>query len=342
MDEIKSMNAIKTMKLSRRVLQNLVLLAVLVLMIIFFTAMNPRFFTNRNLINIERQILPLVLMGCAMTFVINSGAIDLSVGGLMGLSAVMFAYFSSWGVNVWLSVILVALLGVGMGIVNTLLIHGLKLPPIMATMATWIGGSGLAYTITNAIPVKDPRIKPITALNSLMFFNKAIPLALFIMIFVVAVFLFLEGRTIIGKYAIAIGGNENAAFLSGVNVSKMRLIFYILSGVMAGLAGVWQVSRIGSGDPTIGSGMEFNVIAGSILGGINIKGGDGTITGMLIGTVILAILINGMNMMGVNAFYQQVATGVVILIAVLINYGADILRNKTKIQARLSQKSAAD
>jgi ribose/xylose/arabinose/galactoside ABC-type transport system permease subunit len=147
---------------------------------------------------------------------------------------------------------------------------------------------------------------------------------------IVAVFFFLEKKTIIGKYALAIGGNENAAFLSGISVSRMRWIFFSLTGTMAALAGIWQVSRIGSGDPNIGIGMEFATIGGCILGGVSIKGGDGTIFGMLLGTIILAILTNGMNMMGVNAFYQQVAIGIVILLSVLISFGVGALRNRSK------------
>ncbi len=320
------MNRLKLPKLSRRLMQNLVLIGVLLTLGVFFTAMNPRFFTERNFVNIVRQILPAVLMGCAMTFVINSGAIDLSVGGVMALSAVMFGTFVKWGADAWVSVGLVCVLGMAVGALNTFLVHGLKLPAIMATMATWIGSSGMAFTICFAIAVQDPRMKPISVLNYLYFFNDTIPLAAFIILAVVAIFIFLEKKTVVGKYAIAIGGNENAVFLSGINVASMRLIYFMLSGMMAALSAVWQVSRIGSGDPNIGTGMEFTVIAGCILGGVNIKGGDGTITGMLIGTIILALLTNGMNMMGVNAFYQQVAIGVVLLLAVLVNYGADALR----------------
>jgi ribose/xylose/arabinose/galactoside ABC-type transport system permease subunit len=331
------MKNFKSPKLSRRLVQNLVLVGVLAALVVFFTIMNPRFFANRNFVNIVRQILPAVLMGCAMTFVINSGAIDLSIGGIMALCAVMFATFVTWGIDVWIALALVCVLGVAIGGLNTVLVHGLKLPPIMATMATWIGSSGMAYTICSAIAVKDPRLKPITELNGFMFFNDTIPLAVFIILAVVAIYIFLEKKTIVGKYAIAIGGNENAVFLSGISVAHMRLIFYILSGIMAALSAVWQVSRIGSGDPNIGVGMEFTVIAGCILGGVSIKGGDGTIAGMLIGMVILALLTNGMNMMNVNAFYQQVAIGIVILVAVLVNYGVGYLKvNRIRRQSAYS------
>lgn len=320
--------------MSRRNVQNLVLLGILFTLALFFTQMNPLFFSSRNFVNIVRQILPLVLMGCAMTFLINSGAIDLSVGGVMALSAVMFGKWVTWGVGVWPALLLAVVLGILIGWVNNIIVHRLDVPSIMATMAMWITCSGLAYTISSAVAIQDPRMKPITQLNSLKFFDGQVPLAAFIIILIVAFFLFLEKKTIVGKYAISIGGNENAAILSGISISKTRLIFFTLSGVMAALAGIWQVSRIGSGEPNIGIGMEFAVIAGCILGGVNIKGGDGTITGMLIGIVILSILTNGMNMMGVNAFYQQVATGLVILLAVFINYAISKLVNRLRAGRR--------
>lgn len=325
-----------SIRLNRRTVNNLILLALLVLLVIFFTWMNPRFLSVRNFVNVTRQILPVVLMGCAMTFVINSGAIDLSVGGLMALSAVSFATFVTWGVSVWVALLMVIALGLILGAINTGIVVGLKLPAIMATMATWIICSGLAYILCSSIPVRDTRMKPIFEINSMMFFNKTVPLAVFIMLVVVGIFLFLEKRTILGKYAISLGGNENAAVFSGISVPRMRLIFFFLTGATAAFSGVWQVSRIGSGDPNIGTGMEFAVIAGCILGGVSIKGGDGTIAGMLLGTVLLALLTNGMNMMGVNAFYQQVATGIVLLVAVLITFAVPYARTRWKI-ARYSR-----
>ena len=325
-----------SLRLNRRAVNNLILLALLIILVIFFNSMNPRFLSVRNFVNVARQILPTVLMGCAMTLMINSGAIDLSVGGLMALSAVLFATFCLGGINVWIALVMVILLGLLVGAINTFIVSVLKLPAIMGTIATWIMCNGLAYIICRSIPVRAPGMKPIFELNGMMFFNDTVPLALFIMLAVVGVFILLEKRTILGKYAISIGGNENAAVLSGISVPRMRLIFYFLTGATAAFSGVWQVSRIGSGDPTIGTGMEFAVIAGCILGGVSIKGGEGTITGMLLGTIILALLTNGMNMMGVNAFYQQVATGLVLLVAVLITFAVPYLRTRVRLAPRVA------
>ena len=304
--------------MSKKVKQNLVLFGILILLMVGFTLANERFFTLYNLMNLVRQNVPNVIIACAMMFVITSGAIDLSVGGVMALSAITYGYLCIWGVNPWLAILGPVAVGIIVGGINTILSEYLNIPHIMATMATWLASAGLALTVCNAIPINDPLVKPITVLNSKVFDNK-IPIALFIIIVIVAIFLFVERKTLLGKYAIAIGGNEHAAQFSGINVKRMRFLFFVICGVMAGLAGVWQVARLGSADPKIGIGMEFNVISACILGGVNIKGGEGSIAGVVIGTFLLAILTNGMQMMDIGSFYQQVVIGVVLLAAVLIN-----------------------
>lgn len=309
----------KKFSLGRSSQKNLVLFVILMLICAFFTIQNNRFLGMYNLMSMVRQSLPNVIIGCAMTFVIASGGIDLSVGGVMALAAIVFGHLCVWGVNPWLAALLIVVLGIIMGVINTMIMEKLQIPGIMATLATWIATSGLALTLCRAIPISDPEVKAVTVLNSMKFLDNKIPLALILVIITVAVFIFLEKKTIIGKYAIAIGGNDAAALFSGINVLKMRTIFFVFSGVMAALSGIWQVGRLGSADPTIGTGMEFNVIAACILGGVNIKGGEGTIVGVVIGTTILTVLTNGMQMMNIDSFYQQVTTGIVLLGAILIN-----------------------
>ncbi len=306
-------------KMSRSTRSNLLLFGLLILLIIFFSVATDRFLSMYNIMNIVRQNVPQVIIACAMMFVIAGGAIDLSVAGVMALSAVVYGKLCVAGMHPIVAVLAVVVLGIFVGWLNSFITEKLQIPAIMATMATWLAAEGVALTLVKAIPISDPEVKPITVLNQIRFFNDQIPLALFIVIFVVAIFIFLEKKTLIGKYAIAIGGNSNAAYFSGINVRKMRFIFFALCGVMAALAGIWQVARLGSADPKIGTGMEFNVISACILGGVNIKGGEGSIIGVVTGTYFLAILTNGMQMMGIDAFYQQVVIGVVLLGAVLIN-----------------------
>ncbi len=313
--------------------QNLLLIGILAVLLIFFSIQNEKFMSMYNIMNVMRQNLPNFIIACAMMFVIASGAIDLSIGGVMALSAVFYGYLCIWGVDPWLSIAIVLVIGIAVGILNTIIMEKFKIPAIMATMATWLITAGLALTICNAIPISDEPVKAVTILNRLKFFDGQIPLALFIIIAVIIIFIFLEKKTILGKYAIAIGGNQNAAHYSGINVVKMHMIYFVLCSVMAALAGVWQVARLGSADPKIGIGMEFSVISACILGGVNIKGGEGSILGVVIGTAILAILTNGMQMMDIQAFYQQVVIGVVLLAAVLLDYVFSSAKT-TKVKAQ--------
>lgn len=306
--------------MSKTLKQNLMLLLVLIAMVIFFTMQNSRFASVYNLTNLFRQSLPNIALGCTMAFVIISGAIDLSVGGVMALSALMYGHLCILGVNAWATIPFLIILGAVVGIANTLIMEKLRIPGIMATIATWIITSGLAFASCRAIPIaseKYPQMNPVKILNSAKVFGN-IPVAVPIALVIVLIFLFLEKKTIM-KYAIAIGGNETAAMMAGISVLKMRMVFFILSGVMAAMSGLWQVARLGSADPTIGIGMEFNVLVAVILGGVNIKGGEGSITGVFLGSLILMVLINGMQMMGIGSFYQTLATGIVLYIAVLLN-----------------------
>ncbi len=300
---------------------SIVLALILLGLCVFFESQNDSFSSVYNLMNIFRQGVPNILLACSMLLVIVSGGIDLSVSGIMALCAVVFGKLCVSGVPMALSIIIMVLVGVLIGVINTILSEKLKIPSIMATLATQIFTAGMALTLVNAIPISEPEIQPITILNSLKFemFGENIPIALFIAIFAVAVFIIIEKKTLLGKYAIAIGGNSNAAYFAGINVFKMRLIYFMISGGVAAFCGLWQVARSGSADPMIGVGMEFSVIAAVILGGANIKGGEGTILGAVIGTIIMLVLINGMQMIGIDSFFQPVVTGVVLFVSVLVN-----------------------
>lgn len=333
------MNTKRKFQPSRGARQNILLFVLLLVLMVFFSFQNAKFCSVYNIMNIVRQNVPNFMIACAMMFVIASGAIDLSVGGVMAFSAVFYGYLCIWGVNPWLALVIIVLFGVVMGLANTVITEKLQIPAIMATMATWLISAGMALTICKAIPISDDPVKPITILNRLKLEIPGvgnIPIAFFIVLVVVLAFLFLEKKTIVGKYAIAIGGNANAAHFSGINVTKMRSIFFVLCSVMAALAGVWQVARLGSADPKIGNAMEFSVISSCILGGVNIKGGEGSIVGVVLGTSILAILTNGMQMMDIQAFFQQVVIGVVLLAAVLSNYAYAHVRLKPTAQAAIA------
>lgn len=311
---------------------NIALFLVLVAFVIIFTLMNPKFLAKYNIFLIFRQNLPNMIIACALMFVVTSGSIDLSVGGVMAFSAITYAALCVKGVNPWWAIGIVAVIGVGIGLINTLLIEKLGIPAFMATIAGWLIYGGLAYTVCGGPnPISKPAMQVITILDDKATYVGPFPLALVIVVVVVAIFLFLERKTVLGKYAIAIGGNFNAAYFSGINVIKMRAIYYMLCSVMAALSGVWQVARLSTADPRcIGLGVEFAALSACIVGGANIKGGQGSIIGAVLGVLLLAVLPNGIQLMKSalpvwlqwlkSPFLPQVITGVVLLVVVFINY----------------------
>ena len=309
----------KKININRTTRYNIMLFILLVILMVFFSFQNDRFISLYNLMNIVRQNVPQALIACGLCFVVTAGGIDLSTGSCMALSAIIYGKLCLAGLNAWLAVVICLLFGVGLAFINTFLSENLRIPSIMGTLATQLIVAGTALTVVKAIPISDQCVKPVTILNQIKFFGGKVPLALFVVIAVVAIFIFLEKRTLIGKYALALGGNANADFFSGINVWKMRFIFFALCSVLSAFSGIWQVARLGSADPKIGDGMHFTVLSACILGGVNIKGGEGTVIGCIMGTYILAILTNGMQMMDISSFYQQVVTGIVLLAALLFN-----------------------
>ena len=319
----------KKFNVNRTTRYNIMLLVLLAVLMIFFTTQNDRFFTLLNLMGIVRQTVPQAIIACGLCFVVIAGGIDLSTSSCMGLSAIIYGKLCLAGMNAWVAVVICLIFGVTLALINTVLSENLKIPSIMGTLATQLIAGGAALTIVKAIPISDQLVKPVTILNQLKFFDKKVPLAFFIVLVVVLIFIFLEKKTLIGKYALAIGGN--------INVWKMRFIFFALCSVLSAFAGVWMVGRLGSADPTIGRGMHFEVLSACILGGVNIKGGEGTVIGCVLGTYILAVLTNGMQMMDISSFYQQVVIGIVMLGALLIN---QVTANRAAKKAAIAKAAA--
>jgi len=305
-------------RLNRQNVQVLLVLGFLVLLIIALFIGNPRFISVRNFINLCRQVAPVVIVGCAMSLVIISGNIDLSVGSTLGFCAVMLGYFCVWGLNLYVGLLLLLAIGALIGLLNWFLIEKLAIPAIITTIATMTTIRGLTYTICGAVSVQGKAIKVTRVLYSTIFFEKAFPIAIPLVFVLVAlgIFLFLEKRTILGKYSLAMGGNPMAAKLSGINVGRIKLLLFILTGVTAAFAGAITTGSMAQGEPNSGLGFEFEVLAACVLGGISIKGGEGSIGRMVIGALIIGVLNNGMNMLDISSFYQQVVKGAVLLLAI--------------------------
>lgn len=279
---------------------------------------SPDFLTVGNLLNVFRQVSINALIAFGMTLVILLGGIDLSVGSILALSSVVTALMLSHGVDPVVATSVGILAGAGMGMVNGLIISKGKVAPFIATLGTMTILRGLSLVFSEG--------RPITGLNSDFFAMLGggyvagfIPVPVILMLVMFAVFWFVLKRTVFGRHVYAVGGNEEAAALSGIKTDRIKIWVYTLSGAMAATAGMILTSRLNSAQPTAGTGYELDAIAAVVLGGTSLTGGRGWIFGTLVGALLIGILNNGLNLLGVSSFYQQVIKGVVILLAVLLD-----------------------
>ena len=291
----------------------------LIILMAVITIINSNFLTANNLLNLLLQVTSNALIAFGMTFVILTGGIDLSVGSILALSSALTAGLLGSGMPVTLAILISLILGCILGMMNGLLISYGKLAPFIVTLATMTIFRGATLVYTNGNPIT----KGLSDTFLFQFLGQGyivgIPFPVIIMFIVFIVLYVLLHKTAFGKSVYAIGGNEKAAYISGVKLNKVKIIIYSISGIMASISGLIITSRLSSAQPTAGASYEMDAIAAVVLGGTSLSGGKGRILGTLIGTLIIGVLNNGLNIIGVSAFWQQVVKGVVILIAVLID-----------------------
>ncbi|MEV0484690.1 substrate-binding domain-containing protein [Streptomyces sp. NPDC050508] len=300
----------------RRLLLDNGALTALIVLVIAMSALSGDFLTTDNLLNVGVQAAVTAILAFGVTFVIVSAGIDLSVGSVAALSATVLAWSATQhGVPVFLAVILAIATGIAAGLINGFLIAYGKLPPFIATLAMLSVARGLSLVISQGSPIAFP--DSVSHLGDTL--GGWLPVPVLVMIAMGLIAAFILGRTYIGRSMYAIGGNEEAARLSGLRVSKQKLAIYALSGVFAAAAGIVLASRLSSAQPQAADGYELDAIAAVVIGGASLAGGTGKASGTLIGALILAVLRNGLNLLSVSAFWQQVVIGVVIALAVLLD-----------------------
>jgi ribose transport system permease protein len=290
-------------------------LAGLLILCALLAIRTPNFLTVDNLFNVARQISINGVVAVGMTVVIVTSGIDLSVGSVLALAACVMGLLMVKGVAIPLAVL--AGLGVGglAGAINGLMITQLKITPFIATLGMMSIARGLALVITDGQPV-DALPESFTAVAGNI---GRVPIPLIIMLLVAAAGAAVLNQTRLGRYAFALGSNEEAVRLSGVNVNGYKLAIYSLSGLLAGAAGMVLAARLGSAQPTGGGLMELDAIAAAVIGGASLMGGRGTIFGTLVGVTIIGVLRNGLVLLDVSAFWQQLVIGVVIILAVAVD-----------------------
>ncbi len=276
----------------------------------------PYFATAANLANVAEQSAIVGVIAIGMTFVILTAGIDLSVGSLVALAGVVMgsALQHQWPLPVALGVGL--LVGAMAGTVNGLLITVGKLPPFIATLGMMSAARGLALILADGRPISGfPATLRALATSSLF----GIPGPVLFMVALYSIAHVVLTRTVPGRYVYAIGGNEEAAALAGVDVRRYKTMVYAISGLSASICAILLVARLNSAQPIAGMGYELDAIAAVVIGGTSLLGGSGSVVGTLIGALIMSVLRNGLNLLGVSSYVQQVAIGVVIVVAVLID-----------------------
>ncbi|GAA4678804.1 hypothetical protein GCM10023347_36620 [Streptomyces chumphonensis] len=297
-------------------------LTALIGLVAVMALMSPDFLNTGNLLNVGGQAAVTAILAFGVTFVIVSAGIDLSVGSVAALSAMVLAWTAtSQGLPVWLAVLFALGTGLACGLVNGLMVAYGRLPSFIATLAMLSVARGLALVVSQGSPIAFP--DPVSALGRTL--GGWLPVPVLVMAGMAVVAAVVLNLTYSGRSMYAIGGNEEAARLSGIRVPRQKLVIYGLSGTFAAVAGIVLASRLASAQPQAAAGYELDAIAACVIGGASLSGGVGRASGTLIGALILAVLRNGLNLLSVSAFWQQVVIGAVIALAALV----DTLRRRT-------------
>jgi ribose/xylose/arabinose/galactoside ABC-type transport system permease subunit len=292
------------------------LIWVFILLCIVAALISPSFLNPANLLNVARQVALFGIISVGMTFVILTKGIDLSVGSILGVTAVSAALLLTDGFSPTVTVLICLGIGVVFGAINGIGITFGRVPPFIMTLGMMVMARGLALTLANGQPIG---LKESSAQFSWLGRGAVLglPVPVWIFALVAAVAIFVLRYTAYGRRIYAVGSNSEAARLSGITVNRIIFSVYVISGFLASLTGLIFVSRLTVGEPTAGTGMELEAIAITVIGGTSLFGGEGGIVGTIIGAGILAVLANIMNLIGVSPFTQQIVKGAIIIGAVL-------------------------
>lgn len=308
--------------------QEVGIFVIFIALCIVISVIAPKFIKPQNIINILRQISTVGVMAVGQAMVIIVAGIDLSVGSVLALSSCVTATLAKT-MDPWIAMSVALVAGATIGLLNGLLSVKIGIAPFIATLGMQMMSRGLAFLITNGIPVK------FSFPNSVGFLgggaikigeSLSVPVSIFIMLFVYALGIILLGKTTFGRNIYAVGDNERSARLSGINTDRVRIAAFVISGVMAALAGILSVGNLTTAEAAAGDGIESNVIAAVVIGGVSMSGGEGSVVGILIGAAIMGVIKNAFILLNFKATWQTITIGFLILLAV----GIDSVTKKYK------------
>lgn len=303
----------------KMVIINLYVLGVLVLIVCVFSSMSIKFIGRPNIINILRQSVPALLVGGSVTLLMISGHIDLSVGGTIGLTSVIYALLLKTSIGYLGASIITLFFGAVMGYINGLLVMKLRIVPVIATLATMTLYIGFGKLLApGGIGVIKGLPEGVSKFGRSAFLF-GLPMSFYVAVIIISILIILQKKTVLGKYAAAIGGNRTAAELSGINAVQTVWLLYIIVGFCSAIGGISRASLLSLGDPVTGSGMELDAMIAVVLGGTCFTGGEGSVLRTMIGVLIIMCLTSGMQVAGMEPYWQSLVKGVVLIFAVVIN-----------------------
>lgn len=289
----------------------------LILYVTIVTIVNPVFLSGNNVVNVLRSTGFYMIVVVGMTYVLITAGLDLSVGSVFALGAIICGLCTKAGLPVIISILLGLLVGLAIGLFNGIMIVKTGIPPLIVTLGMQYVARGLVQVLTKGVPVY-PLPKSFVAIEHFRLFG-AIPVVVIISIIVALIGHFILTQTVFGRSIFAIGGNEEAAKISGINIRQTKVIVYALVAVLAAFSGILMSSRLGSAEPSTGSGFEMKVICGAIIGGTSTFGGMGTILGAALGSLFMEIVTNSLTLMRISVYWQNLVFGVILMGSVLLD-----------------------
>ncbi|TDY46578.1 ribose ABC transporter membrane protein [Alicyclobacillus sacchari] len=288
----------------------------LVLLVFILGVTSGQFFTVSNLLDVALQTSVNALLAIGMTFVILTSGIDLSVGSTLAFSSALAAQWMVAGISPWMAGIAALCIGGLAGALNGVMVAYARLAPFIVTLGTMTLFRGLTEIYTNGQPIFNLP-NSFNGLGNGAILGIPVPVWITVVVFLIAWAVL--SRTVAGRRIYAIGGNEKVAYLAGVRAKRYLVVVYMVSGILAALAGLVLTSRLATAEPTAGNGYELDAITAVVLGGTSLMGGEGTLVGTIIGALILGVIDNGLNLLNVSSFYQDAVKGLVILIAIMLD-----------------------
>ena len=307
-------------------IRELTIALVIVLLMIILSLVSPTFLTADNLITTVLGIVMMGIISVGMTIALVSGGFDLSVGSVMSMSGVLAGMLALNGMNIWLAALIALIASFLSGMITGLFIGKVKINPFIMTLGMQGVIQGVAYVITQGAPLSVTGMAP-----SFLFLGQGsilgIPTLIWIMLIIVLIGDYLMRHAVVARKVYYLGSNENAAFLSGIAVSQVKTWIYIMTALLAGLAGILTLSRFSVAAPTAGVGMELQAIAACIIGGASLMGGEGTVLGALLGSILVGTVNDALVLLNVSVYWQSLVTGLVLIGAVTF----DVLTHWQKV-----------